>query len=137
MTSERKMKHLEFIQGVIARLSTHSFRLKTISLIQIGAIVAFAFSYQDTHDSARLALLAGVLAGFGLWLLDAQFIRDEKAYRKLYTHVSEIEDDKDIDFSMDIGSAKGSIPGAMFSRTLFNFYPILIGPMLIGCWLLW
>ena len=36
-----KHKHLEFIQAVIARLSEHSFRLKTFSLIQ-GAIAMSA-----------------------------------------------------------------------------------------------
>lgn len=66
-----RQKHLEFIQAVIARLSDHSFKLKTFSLIQVGAIAAFVAS-RDTGVGA-LCLLAPA-AAFMLWYLDARFL---------------------------------------------------------------
>ena len=50
-----KHKHLEFIQAVIAVLSEHSFRLKTFSLIQVGAIAAFVAA-RALYEKVRLTV---------------------------------------------------------------------------------
>ena len=46
---DKKLKHLEFIQGVINRLSTNSFLLKGWSVVLVSAL--FALSTQDSNKS--------------------------------------------------------------------------------------
>lgn len=112
-----RQKHLEFNQAVIARLSDHSFKLKTFGLIQVGAIAAFVAS-RDTGVGA-LCLLAPA-AAFMLWYLDARFPRDERAYRVLYEAVRQTVEEV-VDFRMmassllvvPAGNGDGStVPGA-------------------------
>lgn len=43
MANEKMIKRLEMIQGVIGRLSGHSFRLKTLALVKVAALL-LAFS---------------------------------------------------------------------------------------------
>ena len=119
-----KHKHLEFVQAVIARLSEHSFRLKTFSLIQVGAIAAFVAA-RDTSTGA-LCLLAPA-AALVLWYLDARFLRDERAYRALYEKVRLMDEDS-VDFSMSVD--RGRVVAAMGSPSLSLFYLSLVGSSL-------
>ena len=66
------VKHLELIQSVIARLSGHSFRVKTLALVKVAALL-LAFSSSEHRMLLPLAPVAGVL----LWGLDAWFLREE------------------------------------------------------------
>ena len=68
MTETKKIKHLELIQGVITRLSEHSFRLKTFGLIQVlGAMVHLC-----------LGRAVPIVASLVIWWLDALFLRNER-----------------------------------------------------------
>ena len=111
-----KHKHLEFIQAVIGRLSEHSFRLKTFSLLQVGAIAAFVASRDE--PVGVLCLLAPA-AAFVLWYLDARFLRDERAYRSLYERVRLMEENR-VDFSMS--TERGKLLAAVRSPSLSLFY---------------
>ena len=115
------IKHLELIQSVIARLSTHSFRLKTLTLIQVAAIL---LAFSSSEDSVLL-LLAPVAAGL-LWVLDALFLREERAYRRHYDDVRQLPDSK-VDFAMDVSGLRGSVLRTVFSATLAPFYLLLMG----------
>jgi hypothetical protein len=46
---ENKTKHMEFIQGVINRLSTNSFLLKGWSVVLVSAL--FALSASDSNSA--------------------------------------------------------------------------------------
>lgn len=118
-------KHLEFIQAVIARLSEHSFRLKTFSLIQVGAVAAFVAS-RDASISA-LCLLAPA-AALILWYLDARFLRDERAYRALYEAVRRT-DEEQVDFRMTV--QRGRVVPALWSPSLSLFYLMLAASSLL------
>jgi hypothetical protein len=99
---DAKLKHLEFVQGVVNRLSTNSFLLKGWSVILISAL--FALSAKEADRS--FALLA-YIPGFAFWGLDGYFLALERCYRKLYEKVRATDHDK-IDFVMIIDKQQGA-----------------------------
>jgi len=92
---EAKLKHLEFIQGVINRLATDSFRVKGWSVVLIAALFVLL---------AREGRVEFALIGFAVvivfWGLDGYFLWQERLFRALYDHVRSLNLDS-IDFSMD------------------------------------
>ncbi len=64
------LKHLEFIQAVIARLAGNSFLIKGWALTVTGAFYGFAVHGSDW----RLAAL-GLLPALTFWGLDGYFLR--------------------------------------------------------------
>lgn len=125
---DRKLKHLDFIQGVINRLSTNSFLLKGWSVVLVSAL--FALSASDSN--INFVFLA-YFPAISFWALDAYFLALERDYRKLYERVRILEPD-DIDFSMDVRELKGGLSGwvdAFISKTLIVFHGALIGSVLV------
>ncbi|MBN0372135.1 hypothetical protein JTM65_35625, partial [Pseudomonas aeruginosa] len=98
---DAKLKHLEFVQGVVNRLSTNSFLLKGWSIILISAL--FALSAKDADKG--FALLA-YIPGIAFWGLDGYFLALERCYRKLYDKVRTTDKDS-IDFLMVIDKGQG------------------------------
>lgn len=125
---ERKLKHLEFIQGVINRLSTNSFLLKGWSVILVSAL--FALSANEANVSfIFLAYIPAIV----FWGLDGYFLSLERVYREHYDRVRTKEPD-DIDFSMNIHDLQNTFSewvGATFSKTLIPFHGSLIGAIII------
>ena len=121
--SESKIKHLEFIQGVVNRLSTNSFLLKGWSVVLVAALLGLG-SQDEQERLVFLALLPVVV----LWGLDGYFLWQERLYRHLYDFVRQ-KDAAEIDFSMNpapvIGHDSGWI-AATFSKTLIAFHGVLI-----------
>jgi len=120
---DQKLKHLEFIQGVINRLSTNSFLLKGWSVVLVSAL--FALSAQN---SCGKFILLSFFPAIVFWGLDGYFLTLERKYRVLYDNVRE-KDPKNIDFSMNIKDIDKGIVGwinATFSRSLIAFHGILI-----------
>lgn len=73
--SDDSIKHLEFIQNVISRLSTNAFLVKGWALTVTAAF--FGFSVKDVD--AGLALV-GLVALMAFWGLDAYFLSRERMY---------------------------------------------------------
>ena len=125
---DRKLKHLEFIQGVINRLSTNSFLLKGWSVVLVAAL----FALSATDSDVAFVLLAYIPAII-FWGLDGYFLWQERVYRKLYDSVR-LKDPDDIDFSMDTKDVLNDVAGwtdAVFSKTLIPFHGVLIGAILV------
>ena len=120
---QQKLKHLEFIQGVINRLATNSFQMKGWSVVLVAAILVL-LARESRLEAAYIAL-APILV---FWALDGYFLWQERLYRALYNHVRTLEECQ-IDFSMDTTCPKmrysRSWWGAAFSRTLLGFYGAL------------
>ena len=120
---EKKLKHLQFIQGVINRLASNSFQMKGWSVVLVAAILVL-LAREDRLDYAPIAL--GPVLIF--WGLDGYFLWQERLFRALYDHVRVLEDNE-IDFSMDVRSFTNGPSrtwlGATFSRTLLFFYVAL------------
>lgn len=121
--NENKIKHLEFIQGVINRLSTNSFLLKGWSVVLVAALLGLG-TYEHHSNLSILALVPV----FVLWGLDAYFLEQERLFRALYDHVRKIENEE-VDFSMSlepvIPDGKGWFSAAI-SRTLITFHFALV-----------
>jgi hypothetical protein len=80
---EDRRKHLDFLQAVVTRMSVASAMAKSWLL----PVVTATYGYALTKSAASIALLgmsAVVLFGF----LDANYLRQEKAYRHLYDAVA-------------------------------------------------
>lgn len=120
---EAKIKHLEFIQGVINRLSTNSFLLKGWSVVLVSALFALSAS-----DSNVMFVYLAYIPACVFWGLDGYFLGLEKGYRKLYDRVREQEPEK-VDFAMKISNDDrgfGKWVDATLSKSLIPFHGALI-----------
>ena len=125
---DRKLKHLEFIQGVINRLSTNSFLLKGWSVVLVSAL--FALSANDSN--VKFVFLAYIPA-IVFWGLDGYFLSVERIYREHYDRVRTKKPDE-IDFSMSIKELEGGVEEwlrAVFSKTLIPFHVSLISAIIV------
>ncbi len=120
---EKKLKHLEFIQGVINRLAANSFQMKGWAVVLVAAILVL-LARENRLDAAFIALAPIVV----FWGLDGYFLWQERLYRALYNHVRALDCAK-VDFSMGVRrfrvGYKRSWVGATLSVTLLSFYAVL------------
>ena len=127
---ESKLKHLEFIQGVVNRLASDSFRLKGWAVVLIAALFVLL------ARGGRIELVAiGIVPVLLFWGLDGYFLWQERLFRALYDHVRELKD-SEVDFSMKTDTFRTgwnrSWIGATFSVTLILFYFALIAAIAIA-----
>ena len=115
---EAKLKHLEFIQGVINRLAADSFRMKGWS-VALAAALFVLLARGENSKFAPMALVPVLI----FWGLDGYFLWRGRLFRALYDHVRLLEENE-IDFSMDADKFRREYTwlGATFSRTLIGFY---------------
>lgn len=120
---DEKLKHLEFIQAVINRLASDSFRMKGWSVV-----VATAFLVFISRVGCDDVIPVGIVPVLVFWGLDGYFLWQERLYRALYDRVRTLNKE-DIDFSMNTSEFKdGSLTSwlsAMFSSTLLFFHGVL------------
>ena len=88
-TIEKRIKHLEMIQGVVNRLAGNSFAIKGWSITLVSALTAIGVDKSD----GRFAL-AALLPAVIFWILDGYFLWQERLFRKLYDAVRLGEKDK-------------------------------------------
>ena len=123
-----KLKHLDFIQGIINRLSTNSFLLKGWSVILISSL----FALSANNSNINFVFLAYIPA-FIFWGLDGYFLSLERIYRKHYERVR-TKEPSEIDFSMDINDIKGGFNewvSSTISKTLVPFHGALIAAIIV------
>lgn len=77
--AEDKRQYLGFIQNVIDRLANNSASLKQ----WLAAIIALLLTWA-VKESDECILVVGVLVSIAFWIMDAQYLRIERAYRLLY-----------------------------------------------------
>ena len=94
----KQIAHLSMIQGVITRMGYNSFTLKALAATFGSATVA-AIAAMD--DPSLYLPIAAVVPVFAFWIMDAQYLRLERAYRKLYDQVRKenVEDPFSLDAS--------------------------------------
>ena len=126
---DKTLKHLEFIQGVINRLSTNSFLLKGWSVVLVAALFALAAPNQIVAF-VYLAYIPAIV----FWGLDGFFLRQERLFRDLYDYVRCLNEN-DVDFSMDTTQFKSKKGRgwleATLSITLIPFHGVLIAAIVI------
>ena len=132
MSEERRLKHLELIQGIITRLSMNAFLLKGWSVVLVSAL--FALSAADSRK--ELALVA-LLPALVFWALDGFFLWRERHYRELYDHVRNQEEGK-LDLCMKIEEFQKAAPSyicAVGSKTVLLFHLSIIFSVLLAYFL--
>lgn len=118
---EENVKHMEFIQAIIARLAANSFHVKTWCLTITAATYGIAVSQVDWR-----LLTVGLFVIATFWLLDSYYLHQERLFRLLYDHVS--SDIRAVPrFSMNTTRFQPETKrrAAFFSSTLASFYGIL------------
>ena len=132
---ENKLKHLEFIQGVINRMASNLFFLRGWTITLIAALLALFV--KGTNSNYIIYFLLVLVLVF--WILDGYFLSQERLFRALYNHVRKL-DEKEIDFSMNTSEHKKDKKNtwvyAMFSSTLLVFYLPLVGVALLIAYLI-
>lgn len=120
---ERKLKHLDFIQNTITRMSHNSFLLKGWAVTLVGAL--FALSQKEIDGGITfIAILLSVM----FWVLDAYYLSKEHLFRLLYDEVR-VKEPNDIDFSMtptQTNSSYTDLVVKLTSPTQMYFYGVLV-----------
>lgn len=119
-----KIAHLTMLQGVIARMGANSFTLKALSAsFGSAAIAVMATADKPSPYYAISALIP--IAMF--WLMDAQYLKYERAYRKLFERVRKNEH---LDpYCLDPGPFMGEIGNVVriaLSWSVSGFYVALM-----------
>jgi hypothetical protein len=117
---EKKMKHLDFLQFVIARMNANSFLLKGWAVTLVVALFALDIS-KTSVSFIKVSFLPAIL----FWILDGYFLYQERLFRDLYDNVR-MKDESQINFSMKRSSNAWKFFDAVFSKTLSLFYGVLI-----------
>ena len=86
-TPQDKIKHLEFIQGVVTRMNSNSFQMKGWMVVIVSALLAI---YADNNNG--LYPLFALLPTFIFWGLDAYYLQQERKFRGLYNDVAGISE---------------------------------------------
>ena len=94
---EAKLKHLEFIQGAIARMSNSSFLFKGWAITIAVGLSAFAAT--SSHGVLRVAMIGAIVSSLLFWGLDGYYLWIEHRYVALYQKVASTEP-IETDFSM-------------------------------------
>ena len=127
---DSKLTHLEFIQGVVNRLASDSFRIKGWSVVLVAALFVLL-----AREGRIDFIYIGLVPVLFFWGLDGYFLWQERLFRALYDHVRGLKDDA-VDFSMETSAFrtgwKRTWLGAMLSITLVLFYGALIAAVLLA-----
>jgi len=125
---ERKLKHLEMIQGIINRMASNSFLLKGWSLTLVVALIALS-----VDKTTFLFVLVAALPCLVFWGLDGYFLRQERLFRRVYDEVR-VKKPEEIDFSMKwsekAGKEEKSWIRVCISGTLLAFHGVVLAVVL-------
>ena len=127
--TENLVRHLEVIQRVITRMAGNSFALKALAGTIAAAVIAYAGA---TYDPSPWVTGAGILPSIVFWLMDAQYLRLERLFRKLYDGVRRGEVDEP--FDMDVtrySSEVESMWSIAKSWSVLWFYLILVVVLIV------
>jgi hypothetical protein len=100
MDETLRVAHLQMIQGVITRMGSNSFSLKTASTTLVAGLLAY---YGAVPSASQMVAVGGAIVIAVFWLLDANYLRLERLFRALYNKVraATTMDAADL-YSMDI-----------------------------------
>lgn len=81
MSESVQIAHLTMLQGAISRMGANSFSLKALSATFGSAAVAVTASVDKPTLYYAIAAVVPILI---FWLMDAQYVRYERGFRKLF-----------------------------------------------------
>ena len=121
---EKKLKHLEFLQGIINRMANCSFMLKGWSVILVAALLALSAATQEKVAFVAISFVPVIV----FWILDGYYLWQERLFRAVY-NVVRTKDENEIDFKMnpmDFVGGRNTWLSTIFSKTIVLFYLSLI-----------
>lgn len=126
--AELKVKHLEMVQAVVARMSTHTATLKNYCITVTTAVCGFAITLQRPLV-ALLALLPVVTFA----LLDAQYLRVERRFRALFDRIRSDDWETLPSFEINLKTApEVAYAGVLRSWSIISFYaPLALGVVIV------
>lgn len=95
---ENKIKHLEFIQGIVNRLANNSFLIKGWCITIVSTLSALSSSGANQNF-----ILIAYFPIFIFWLLDSYCLWQERLYSEHYDEVR-MKIENDIGFSMKLSN---------------------------------
>jgi uncharacterized membrane protein len=122
--------HLGFLQGVISRMGANSFALKALSAAFGSAAIALSAS---SAEKGMLLLSTGFFPILIFWIMDAQYLKYERAYRSMYERVRRREEIDPFSLSPEpFMSDAGHVLKIAISWSVAPFYiSILFGIVII------
>jgi hypothetical protein len=126
--AELRVKHLEMVQGVVARLAGQGATIKNYCITVTTAVCGFAITLQRPFV-ALLALFPIVIFA----LLDAQYLRVERRFRALFDQFRR-EDWRELpSFEISLNAAPEiAYASVLCSWSIFNFYaPLALGVVIV------
>lgn len=129
VNSEDRRQYLVFIQDIISRMAGNSASLKT----WIAPILTVVFAWCAVKTNT-LVLIAGLIVTVAFWMMDAQYLRLERAYRRLYDKAVS-GDTRLYDLKPPQDNGVCDYLNALFSWSVMGYYFILIAAGVI-IWLL-
>lgn len=131
-----RIAHLTMLQGVIARMGSNAFTLKTLSATFGSAAIAVIAAAQRPSPYYAVAAVIPIVI---FWLMDAQYLRHERGYRSLFDRVR--RGDKIDPYSLDADpfmSDVGPVLRLAFTWSVAWFYiVILLSLLVVGSLLIW
>ena len=133
-TSSAVQKHLEIMQGVIRRMATNSFSLKTWCITIVSAILVVVAT-KDKPDYVLIALIPIVM----FCGLDMYYLALERGFRKAYEnfvcklHAGVLTDD-DMYVVKPLGNTWLLWIGAFPSHSIWPFYIVIVIMILLARW---
>ncbi|WFB67461.1 hypothetical protein [Chryseobacterium sp. WX] len=92
--SDKILKHLEFVQNTINRMSTNSFIIKGWAITLIGIIFGlnklegnYLFEYSDYNLPVEIVIIVLIILLF--WFTNAYFLQQERRYIYIYSKTIE------------------------------------------------
>ena len=131
---EIKRQHLTLIQGVITRMNTNSFQIKSWTVTIVSALLAL---YANSFNVVYIFIATIPVLLF--WLLDAYYLQQERKFRGIYNDVAELGNEvKEIKikpFEMPLENYKEGkycYFNIFLSKTIVWFYGALFLFLLLG-----
>lgn len=133
MNNTDKHKHMDYIQSVITRMATNSFKIKGWAVTIASALVALSIGRKE--NGMTVVIILPILM---FWFLDSYYLWQERLYRGLYNKVRLLDSDS-VDYDMAADSKyrklgvirRYSVKIKEFALAIFSISEILFYMVLI------
>lgn len=126
---DMRMKHLEMLQNVISRMASNSASMKNYTMSISAAIIALSAAIKKPEILYYSIPLIAIFC-----ILDAQYLRLERAFRDQYNSIRKEGFDKEPDFSISPSwKVVNELWPIVRSWSVWLFYvPIIVVFIIIG-----
>jgi len=118
--TEEKLKHLDFVQGIVNRMAQNSFILKGWAITLVSGLMALAAAQSDK----RYVLITYFCVPL-IWLLDRYYLHQERVFRALFHSISEGKIDNFKMGTSDFNVGRCRWLPSCFGHTVFPIYGVI------------